>query len=144
MTGEAVNAASMAFKKALIERGLGAALVHHLGYPNGAVKPEAVSNQRNGSSGKTVLTQDGPLRIEVPRDREGSFEPLLVPKHERRFADFDDKNIAIYAGGMTLREVQGFLADQYGVKGSPEFINSVTDAVMAEVGAWQARPLETM
>ena len=144
MTGEAVNAASMAFKKALIERALGAELGHHLGYPNGTAKPEAVTNQRNGTSAKTVLTEDGPLRIEVPRDRDASFEPLLIPKHERRFTGFDDKIIAMYARGMTMREVQGFLADQYGVEVSPEFISSVTDAVMAEVGAWQARPLEPM
>jgi transposase-like protein len=144
MTGEAVNAASMAFKKALIERALGAELGHHLGYLNGAGKPEAMSNQRNGTSGKTVLTEDGPLRIDVPRDRDASFEPLLIPKHERRFTGFDDKIIAMYARGMPVREVQGFLADQYGVEVSPEFISSVTDAVMAEVGAWQARPLEPM
>ena len=129
---------------ALIERALGAELGHHLGYTTGSVKPEAVSNQRNGSSGKTVLTEDGPLRIDVPRDRDASFEPLLIPKHERRFTGFDDKIIAMYARGMTVREVQGFLADQYGVEVSPEFISSVTDAVMAEVGAWQARPLEPM
>ena len=144
MSGEAVNAASMAFKKALIERALGAELGHHLGYPSGADKPETTSNQRNGKTGKTVLTEDGPLRIDVPRDRDGSFEPLLIPKHERRFTGFDDKIIAMYARGMTVREVQGFLADQYGVDVSPEFISSVTDAVMAEVGAWQARPLEPM
>jgi transposase-like protein len=101
-------------------------------------------NHRNGKSGKTVLTDDGPLRIEVPRDREGSFEPLLIPKHERRFTGFDDKIIAMYARGMTMREVQGFLAESYGVEVSPEFISGVTDAVMAEVGAWQARPLEPM
>jgi len=145
MSGEEVNAASKAFKKALIERALGAELGYHLGYPSGAAKPEdAATNQRNGKSGKTVLTEDGPLRIEVPRDRDGSFEPLLIPKHERRFTGFDDKIIAMYARGMTVREVQGFLADQYGVEVSPEFISSVTDAVMAEVGAWQARPLEPM
>ena len=91
MTGEAVNAASMAFKKALIERALGAELGHHLGYTTGSAKPEAVSNPRNGSSGKTVLTADGPLRINVARDRDASFEPLLIPKHERRFTGFDDK-----------------------------------------------------
>ncbi|BFO56195.1 hypothetical protein AVXHC19_29980 [Acidovorax sacchari] len=81
MTGEAVNAASMAFKKALIERALGAELGHHLGYPSGANKPEPGTNQRNGTSGKTVLTEDGPLRIDVPRDRDGSFDPLLIAKH---------------------------------------------------------------
>ena len=144
MSPEAVQAASMAFKKALIERALGAELSHHLGYPPGAAKPEDVANHRNGSTGKTVLTEDGPVRIEVPRDREGSFEPLLIPKHERRFTGFDDKIVAMYARGMTVREIQAFLAEQYGTEVSPEFISSVTDAVMAEVGAWQARPLEPM
>src|SRR5688572_14076106 len=144
MSAEAVQAASMAFKKALIERALGAELGLHLGYAHGAAKPEDSSNQRNGSSGKTVLTEDGPLRLEVPRDREGSFEPLLIPKHERRFTGFDDKIVAMYARGMTVREVQGFLAEQYAVEVSPEFISSVTDAVMAEVSAWQGRPLEPM
>lgn len=144
MSGEAVNAASMAFKKALIERALGAELGHHLGYPSGDAKPEGAANQRNGKSAKTVLTDDGPLRIEVPRDREGSFEPLLIPKHERRFTGFDDKIIAMYARGMTMREIQGFLQESYGVEVSAEFISSVTDAVMAEVTAWQARPLEPM
>jgi putative transposase len=144
MSAEAVNAASMAFKKALIERALGGELSHHLGYAPGAAKPEGGDNHRNGASGKTVLTEDGPLRIEVPRDRQGSFEPLLIPKHERRFTGFDDKIVAMYARGMTVREIQGFLAEQYGTEVSPEFISSVTDAVMAEVGAWQARPLEPM
>ena len=109
-----------------------------------SAKPEDASNHRNGTSGKTVLTDAGSLRIEVPRDREGSFEPILIPKHERRFTGFDDKIIAMYARGMTMREVQGFLLESYGVEVSPEFISSVTDAVMAEVGAWQARPLEPM
>ncbi|MDM0053361.1 IS256 family transposase [Variovorax sp. J22R115] len=144
MSAEAVQAASMAFKKALIERALGAELSHHLGYPPGATKAEDASNHRNGASGKTVLTEDGPLRIEVPRDREGSFVPVLIPKHERRFTGFDDKIVAMYARGMTVREIQGFLAEQYGTEVSPEFISSVTDAVMAEVGAWQSRPLEPM
>ena len=144
MSAEAVQAASMAFKKALIERALGAELSHHLGYPPGAAKPEDAGNHRNGSTGKTVLTEDGPVRIEVPRDREGSFEPLLIPKHERRFTGFDDKIVAMYARGMTVREIQAFLAEQYGTEVSPEFISSVTDAVMSEVTAWQARPLEPM
>jgi transposase-like protein len=82
--------------------------------------------------------------MDVPRVPGGSFEPLLIGMHERRFTGFDDKIIAMYARGMTVREVQGFLADQYDVEVSPEFISSVTDAVMAEVGAWQARPLEPM
>jgi len=144
MTAEAVQDISMAFKKALIERALGAELSHHLGYPPGADKPDDAGNHRNGASGKTVLTEDGPVRIEVPRDREGSFEPLLIPKHERRFTGFDDKIIAMYARGMTVREIRGFLAEQYDTEVSPEFISSVTDAVMAEVAAWQSRPLEPM
>src|SRR6476469_8741609 len=144
MTAESVNAASMAFKKALIERALGAELSHHLGYAPGAAKPEDAGNHRNGRGAKTVLTEDGPLRIEVPRDRDGSFEPLLIPKHERRFTGFDDKIVAMYARGMTVREIQGFLAEQYATEVSPEFISSVTDAVMSEVTAWQARPLEPM
>ena len=144
MTAEEINATTMALKKALIERALGAELAHHLGYDSGAERPEQSSNLRNGKSAKTVLTEDGPLRIEVPRDRSGSFEPLLIPKHERRFTGFDDKIVAMYARGMTVREIQGFLAEQYGTAVSPEFISSVTDAVMAEVTAWQGRPLEPM
>ena len=142
MDAEAVNAASMAFKKALIERILSAELSHHLGYLPGADKPSEASNHRNGASGKTVLTEEGPLRIDVPRDRQGSFEPLLIPKHERRFTGFDDKIVAMYARGMTVREIQGFLAEQYGTQVSMDFISSVTDTVMTEVTAWQSRPLE--
>jgi putative transposase len=144
MTAEQINATTMALKKALIERALGGELSHHLGYAPGAAKPEDAGNQRNGSSAKTVHTEDGPLRIEVPRDRDSSFEPLLIGKHERRFTGFDDKIVAMYARGMTVREIQGFLAEQYGSEVSPEFISSVTDAVMAEVTAWQSRPLEPM
>ncbi len=144
MTADQINATTMALKKALIERALGAELSHHLGYPPGSARPEEAANQRNGKSAKTVLTEDGPLRIEVPRDRAGSFEPILIPKHERRFTGFDDKIVAMYARGMTVREIQGFLAEQYGTEVSPEFISSVTDAVMAEVTAWQGRPLEPM
>jgi len=144
MSAEAVQEISSAFKKALIERALGAELSHHLGYPPGAAKPEDATNHRNGATAKTVLTEDGPVRIEVPRDRQGSFEPLRIPKHERRFTGFDDKIVAMYARGMTVREIQGFLAEQYGTEVSPDFISSVTDEVMAEVTAWQGRPLEPM
>jgi len=142
MTAEAVNAASMAFKKALIERALGAELGHHLGQAE--ERGDGLRNHRNGVSAKTVVTDEGPVRIDVPRDRQGSFEPLLIPKHERRFTGFDDKIIAMYARGMTMREIQAFLEEQYGVEVSPELISTVTDAVMSEVAAWQARPLEPM
>lgn len=144
MSAEAIQDASMAFKKALIERALGAELGHHLGYPQGAERPEESTNQRNGKSSKTVLTDDGPLRLDIPRDRDGSFAPILIPKHERRFTGFDDKIIAMYARGMTVREIRAFLSEQYGTDVSHDFISSVTDAVMEEVSAWQQRPLEPM
>ena len=132
------------FKKAFIQQALGAEMSHHLGYAPGQAKPEGASNHRNGKSAKTVLTDTGALAIDVPRDRAGSFEPQLIGKHERRFTGFDDKIIAMYARGMTVREIQGYLAEMYSVEVSPELISKVTDAVMSEVMAWQSRPLETM
>jgi hypothetical protein len=125
MTAAEVQAVCLSFKKALIERAMGAELSHHLGYRPGEDKPAGVDNHRNGSTGKTVLTEDGPVRIEVPRDRDGSYAPILIPKHERRFTGFDDKIIAMYARGMTIREIQGFLAEQYGTEVSPEFIRKL-------------------
>ena len=144
LTAAEVETATRRFKKALIERALGAELTHHLGYAPGTAKPELTSNHRNGTSGKTVLTDDGPLPLDVPRDREGTFEPRLIGKHERRFTGFDDKVIALYARGLTVREIQAFLGEMYGVDVSPDLISAVTDAVVAEVTAWQARPLEPM
>ena len=142
MTGEAINAAGLAFKQALIEASLKAELSHHLGYAPGTDKPEQLTNERNGFTSKTVLTGDGKLRIETPRDRAGSFEPLLLPKHARRFTAFDDSIIALYARGLTVREIQGYLAEAYGIEVSPDLISTVTDGVLAEVAAWQSRPLE--
>lgn len=139
-----VQALFQSFKQAVIERAMGAEMSHHLGYREGEARPEGETNHRNGRTGKTVLTEDGPLRIAVPRDRDGTFEPILIPKHARRFTGFDDKIIAMYARGMTVREIQGFLAEQYGTDVSPEFISSVTDEVMAEVTVWQQRPLERL
>jgi len=142
LTPEELDAAMRRFKKALIERALGGELTHHLGYPPGGSKPGDTTNHRNGTGAKTVLTDDGPLGIEVPRDREGTFEPQLIPKHERRFTGFDDKILALYARGMTVREIQGFLAEMYEVEVSPDLISTVTDSIVAEVTAWQSRPLE--
>jgi transposase-like protein len=142
ITPEELEATVRRFKKAVIERALGGELTHHLGYPAGGVKPDDTTNHRNGTSEKTVLTDDGPLTIDVPRDRESSFEPRLVGKHERRFTGFDDKIIALYARGLTVREIQAFLAEMYATDVSAEFISSVTDAVTTEIAAWQARPLE--
>src|SRR5881409_369735 len=144
LTPEELDAVVRRFKKAIIERALGGELTHHLGYAVGGAKPEATTNHRNGTSGKTVLTDDGPLALDVPRDRAGTFEPRLIGKHERRFTGFDDKVIALYARGLTVREIQAFLGEMYGVEVSPDLISTVTDAVVAEVTAWQARPLESM
>ena len=132
------------FKKAFIERALNAEMSHHLGYEAGQAKPEGVTNHRNGNSAKSVITDSGSVRIEVPREREGTFEPQLIGKHERRLTGFDDKIIAMYASGMTVREIQGFMAEMYAVDVSPDLISTVTDAVLSEVTAWQARPLEAM
>jgi putative transposase len=144
ITSDELDAAVRRFKKAIIERALGGELTHHLGYPPGGEKPDDTPNHRNGTSGKTVLTDDGPLSIEVPRDRAGTFEPQLIPKHERRFTGFDDKILALYARGMTVREIQAFLAEMYAVEVSPDLISTVTDGIVAEVTTWQSRPLERL
>ena len=144
MTGEAINAAGIAFKQALIEASLNAELTHHLGYGPGADRPEPTTNQRNGVTAKTVLTGDGRVRIETPRDRDGSFEPLLLPKHARRFTAFDDSIVALYARGLTVREIQGYLAEAYGTEVGHDLISTVTDSVLSEVTAWQARALEAV
>jgi transposase-like protein len=117
LTAQDIDAAMRRFKKALIERALGAELTHHLGYAPGAPKPEAATNHRNGRTAKTVLTDDGAVDIDVPRDRQGTFEPVLLPKHERRFTGFDDKILALYARGLTVREIQAFLHEMYGRRG---------------------------
>jgi putative transposase len=144
LSAEQIEGATRALKKALIERALEGELTHHLGYPPGGQLPQGRANARNGTSGKTPQTDAGSVRIEVPRDRAGSFEPMLVGKHERRFAGFDDRIIAMYARGMSVREIQAFLREQYEVEVSPDFISSVTDAVLEEVLAWQTRPLERL
>src|ERR1700754_2703865 len=144
MTPAEVQDLMLAFNKAVIERAMGAEMNLHLGYPAGQSKPAGQANERNGASGKTVITDRGPVRVEVPRDRDGSFAPILIPKHERRFTGFDERIIAMYGRGMSVREIQAFLAESYGTEVSPDFISSVTDEVMAEALSWQNRPLETM
>jgi len=130
--------------KRVVERALAGELSYHLGYEKGQTAPEEANNHRNGYSRKTVLGDDGKMEIEVPRDRAGSFDPLLVGKHQKRFEGFDEKVIAMYARGMTVREIQGFLLDQYKVDVGADFISTVTDSVMEEVLEWQNRPLERM
>ncbi|WP_415913767.1 IS256 family transposase, partial [Paraburkholderia sp. J63] len=144
MTPAEVQDLMLAFNKAVIERAMGAEMNLHLGYPQGQPKPPGQANERNGASGKTIITERGAVRVEVPRDRDGSFEPILIPKHERRFTGFDERIIAMYARGMSVREIQAFLAESYGTEVSPDFISSVTDEVMAEALTWQSRPLEAM
>jgi len=129
-------------KKALIERALGAELSEHLGYEKGDPAGRGSGNSRNGTSAKTVLTEDGEVQIGVPRDRAGTFEPQLIAKGQTRFDGFDDKIISLYARGMTVREIQGHLAELYGTEVSPDFISKVTDAVLEEVREWQSRPLD--
>jgi putative transposase len=129
-------------KKALIERALGAELTEHLGYEKGNPAGRGSGNNRNGVSPKTILTDDGEIEISVPRDRAGTFEPLLIPKGQTRFEGFDDKILSLYARGMTVREIQGHLTEIYGVEVSPDLISRVTDAVLDEVREWQSRPLD--
>lgn len=127
-------------KKALAERLLNAELEHHLSQP----EEDASGNHKNGSSSKTVLTPDEKLELKIPRDRQGRFEPALIAKYQRRLPGFDDKVIAMYARGMTMRQIQAILLEIYGLEVSPELISTITDAVMEDVKAWQMRPLERL
>jgi putative transposase len=125
-------------KKALAERILNAELDDHLGGEPADGKP----NHRNGYSKKSVLTESSKLDIRVPRDREGTFDPKLIARYQRRFPGFDEKIVSMYARGMTVREIQGHLLEIYGLDVSPDLISTVTDAVLETVGEWQNRPLE--
>jgi transposase-like protein len=130
--------------RAVVERALGAELTHHLGSAPGADPAPAGGNCRNGTSAKTLIGEGGPVAIAVPRDRHSPFEPRLIPKGQTRFEGFDEKIIAMYARGMTGREIQGLLLDQYQVEVGHDFISTVTDAVLTEVVEWQNRPLERL
>ena len=128
--------------KALVEKALDGELTHHLGYPKHSSSKS--DNARNGKSKKGLLTDHGRMEIVSPRDRNGSFEPELVKKRQKRFDGFDDKILSMYARGMTVREIQGHLEDIYAVEVSPDLISSVTDSVLEEVKAWQNRPLDAV
>lgn len=125
-------------KKALAERMLNAEMDAHL---EGEAEA-GVSNHRNGSSSKTVLTPDGAIELSIPRDRHGRFDPALIAKYRRRFPGFDDKIVALYARGMSTRDIQGHVRELYGIEVSPDLVSVITDAVIDEVTAWQDRPLE--
>jgi putative transposase len=130
--------------KALMERALNAELTNHLGYEKHDPAGHNTGNSRNGTTPKTVTGEFGEITVETPRDRNASFEPQLLKKHQRRLDGFDDKILSMYARGMTTREIQGHLQEIYGVEVSPTLISDVTDAVMEEVKAWQNRPLEAL
>jgi putative transposase len=128
--------------KRLVERAMSAELTEHLGYEPHQEPPGGAGNTRNGSTGKTLATEQGPVRIETPRDRNGSFEPQIVRKGQRRFEGFDDKILALYSRGLSTRDIEAHLAEIYGVKVGRDLISRVTDAVMDDVREWQQRPLD--
>jgi putative transposase len=130
--------------KAVLERGLAAELTGHLGYEKGDPAGRGSPDSRNGTSPKTLATEVGPVPLDVPRDRNGSFEPRLVPKGARRAGGLDEMIISLYAGGMTVRDIQHHLARTIGTELSHDTISRITDAVAEEVKAWQARPLEEL
>ena len=130
--------------KAVVERALQAELATHLGHDKHAAVANDTGNTRNGRSTKTLKGDFGALPIEIPRDRDSSFEPQLITKHQTRWTGFDDKILSLYARGMTVREIQSHLEEMYGTEVSPTLISSVTDAVMEEVKAWQVRPLDAL
>jgi putative transposase len=126
----------------LVERAMSAELTEHLGYERHQEPPGGAGNTRNGSMPKTLATEHGPVRIKTPRDRKGTFEPQLVRKGQRRFEGFNDKILALYARGLSTRDIEAHLAEIYGVKVGRDLISRVTDAVMDDVRAWQQRPLD--
>jgi putative transposase len=128
--------------KALLERAMNAELTNHLGYEKHDPAGNNSGNSRNGTTSKTVKGEFGEIVVETPRDRNSTFEPRILGKHQTRFDGFDDKILSMYARGMTTREIQGHLQEMYGVEVSPTLISDVTDAVLDEVKAWQNRPLE--
>ncbi len=128
--------------KRLVERALEGEMTAHLGYEKHAVEGRNGKNSRNGLGGKRLKTGSSDLEIEVPRDRQGSFEPQLVRKRQRRLPGFDDKVLSLYARGMTTREIQGHLKELYGTRVSPALISAVTDEVLVDVQLWQSRPLD--
>jgi putative transposase len=128
--------------KRMVERAMEVELTDHLGYEPHQEPPGGVGNTRNGSTPKTLLTEHGPVRIDTPRDRAGSFEPQIVRKRQRRFEGFDDKILALYARGMSTRDISAHLEEIYGVEVGRDLISKVTDAVMEDARAWQTRPLD--
>ena len=130
--------------KLLVEKALEAEMADHLGHGKNEPVENVAGNTRNGKSKKTLKGEFGALPIDIPRDRHGTFEPQLIPKHQTRWTGFDDKILSLYARGMTVREIQSHLEEMYGTEVSPTLISSVTDAVIEEAKAWQSRPLDAL
>jgi putative transposase len=128
----------------LVERALGEELTEHLGYPAGQAPPGGAGNARNGGTPKTLLTDHGAVRIRTPRDRGAEFQPRLVKKNQRRLEGLDEKIVALYAGGMTTREIETYIGDLYGPGVSRETVSRVTAGVLEDAKAWQTRPLEAI
>jgi putative transposase len=128
--------------KRLLGRAIAAELTDHLGYEHGEAPPGGVGKARNGVTAKTIHTGHGSVRIELPGDRKGSFEPQIVPKHRRRFAGFEERIIAMYGRGMSVRDIEQHLHGLYGVEVGHDLICRVSDAVLEDVREWQSRPLE--
>jgi putative transposase len=140
ITGE--NGLLKLLTKRIIQKAMTSEIDDHLGYTKHDPEGRNSGNSRNGKSKKTIITDQGDLQIEIPRDRNGEFEPQIIKKHQRRFEGFDDKIISMYGRGMTIRDIRDHLKDIYGVEVSPEFISKVTDAVIEDVKEWQNRPLD--
>ncbi len=130
--------------KMLVERALEAEMTEHLGHDKSGTVANDTANTRNGHSAKTLKGDFGKLPLDIPRDRQGSFAPQIVGKHQTRWSGFDDKIISLYARGLSVREIQSHLEEMYGTEVSPTLISSVTDAVTEEVKVWQARPLDAL
>ena len=130
--------------KGILERCLQGEITHHLGYKKHEQSGKKRGNSRNGSYNKTVTGEQGEISVKIPRDRQGTFEPVILPKGQSRFSGFDDKIISLYARGLTTREIQSHIEEIYGVEVSPALISTVTDAVEDEVKAWQSRPLDSV
>jgi putative transposase len=129
--------------KRILEKALNTEITDELGYEKYAEKPEDISNARNGTTNKTLVTDNGEITINIPRDRESQFEPKIIKKHQRRFEGFDDKIISLYSCGLTTRDIQGHLKEIYDVDVSPDLISRVTNEIMEDVKEWQSRPLDS-
>ena len=130
--------------KALLERAMSAEMTYHLGYEKHDRAGDNSGNSRNGATAKKVKGEFGEMVVQTPRDRNATFEPQILKKHQTRFDGFDEKILSMYARGMSTREIQGHLQEMYGIEVSPALVSQVTDAVVEELKTWQSRPLEAV